>query len=134
METTKLMSSMQLQSIRQTRHLTRQVSNIKAPFTRYNLLSKRLSNRFDNPLNVCIHDTTGCQTSCQAVLTTGCIVYTNIQPNSGCSEQWLFVQHGCQTGCTTGTAVSCKQTSNRLSNRIDNRFDNQLSCKLVSDR
>jgi len=31
---------------------------------------------FDNQLNVCIHDTTGCETS----LTTGCIVYTNIQP------------------------------------------------------
>ena len=30
----------------------------------------------DNRVNVCIHDTTGCQTG----LTTGCIVYTNIQP------------------------------------------------------
>jgi len=48
----------------------------KAPFTRHNLLS----NRFDNPVNVCIHDTTGCQTRCQTDLTTGCIVYTNIQP------------------------------------------------------
>jgi len=37
-----------------------------------NLLSKR----FDNRVNVCIHDTTGCQTG----LTTGCIVYINIQP------------------------------------------------------
>ena len=36
------------------------------PFTRYN----RLSNGFDNRLNVCIHDTTGCHTG----LTTGCIV------------------------------------------------------------
>jgi len=35
-------------------------------------LSNRLSNRFDNRLNVCIHDTTG--------WTTGCIVYTNFQP------------------------------------------------------
>jgi len=50
------------------------------PFTRYNLLSKktglttgstsRLSNGFDNRLNVCIHDTAGCQTG----LSTGCIV------------------------------------------------------------
>ena len=82
-----------------------------APFTRYNLLS----NRFDNRLNVCIHDTTGCQTG----LTTGCIMYTNIQPTGcivytadcqiGCTtqfdnrlnEQWLFVQHCCQTGCQT---------------------------------
>ena len=43
----------------------------KAPFTRYNLLSNRLYNPFDNRLN----------------------------------EQWLFVQHGCQTGCTTGCIV-----------------------------
>jgi len=27
-----------------------------------------------------LHDTTGCQTRCQTGLTTGCIVYTNIQP------------------------------------------------------
>jgi len=39
-----------------------------------------LSNRFDNRLNVCIHDTTGCQSGCQTGLTTGCIVYRNIQP------------------------------------------------------
>ena len=72
-----------------------------------------------------LHDTTGCQTRCQTGLTTGCIVYTNIQPvvkagstngcivytagcQTGCTtrfhnrlnEQWLFVQHGCQIGCT----------------------------------
>jgi len=33
-----------------------------------------------HPVNVCIHDTTGCQTRCQTGLTTGCIVYANIQP------------------------------------------------------
>jgi len=32
------------------------------------------STQFDNRLNVCIHDTTGCQTG----FTTGCIVCTNI--------------------------------------------------------
>ena len=31
-------------------------------YTRYSQLSNRLSNGFDNRLNVCIHDTTGCQT------------------------------------------------------------------------
>jgi len=63
----------------------------KAPFTRYNLFS----NRFDNRVNVCIHDTTGCHTGCQTGLTTGCIVYTNIQP--GClsrfnnwRDNWLY--------------------------------------------
>jgi len=50
--------------------------------TTKHLLSNRLSHQFDNRLNVCIHDTTGCQTGCQ---TPGCIVYTA----------------GCQTGCTT---------------------------------
>jgi len=36
----------------------------------FNRLSIQLSNGFDNRLNVCIHDTTGCETG----LTTGCIV------------------------------------------------------------
>jgi len=31
-------------------------------------------------LKLCLHDTTGCQTGCQTVLTTCCIAYTNIQP------------------------------------------------------
>jgi len=64
---------------RQNRQL---VCNSKAPFTRYSLLSNRLYNWFDNRVNVCIHDTTGCQTLCQTScqtrlttgLTTGCIV------------------------------------------------------------
>jgi len=53
---------------------------IKAPFTRYSRLSIRLSNRFDNRVNVCIHNTTSCHVLCiqpvvkpvlQPVLTTG---------------------------------------------------------------
>jgi len=55
-------------------------------YTRYSRLSNRLLNGFDNRLNVCIHDTTGCQsglttgltTGLTIGLTTGCIVYTNI--------------------------------------------------------
>ena len=92
----------------------------QAPFTRYNLLS----NQIDNRLNVCIHDTTGCQTGLTAGLTTGCIVYT-AGCQTGCTtrfdnrlnEQWLFVQHGCQTGCQAGF---------RLSSQFDNQFDNRL--------
>jgi len=41
-------------------------------YTPYSRLSVRLSNGFDNRLNVCIHDTTGCQTpvvSCIPTLT-----------------------------------------------------------------
>jgi len=61
----------------------------KCLYTRCNRLSypfsKRLSNRFDNRLyrvykhstgwlDVCLHDTAGCQTGCTTGLTTGCIV------------------------------------------------------------
>jgi len=54
-------------------------------------------------------------------LTNGCIVYTAGCQN-GCTtrfdnrlnEQWLFVQHGCQTGL------------NPFDNRFDNLFDNRL--------
>jgi len=61
-------------------------SNSKAPFTRYNLLSKRLLNRFDNRLYRVHKHSTCCQTGFDNRL----------------NEQWLFVQHGCQTGLTTG--------------------------------
>jgi len=43
-------------------------------YTRYSRLSSRLSNGFDNRLNVCIHDTTCCQTGLTTGLTTGCFV------------------------------------------------------------
>ena len=36
--------------------------------------STRLSNPFDNRLDLCLHDTAGCQTGCRTGLTTGCIV------------------------------------------------------------
>ena len=60
-----------LQEALQLRSSVFQVCHVtsEAPFTRYN----RLSNRFDNRVNVCIHDnTTGCETG----LTNACIVYT----------------------------------------------------------
>jgi len=93
----------------------------KAPFTRYNLSSNRLSNGFDNWVNVCIHDTTGCQircqTGCQTGLTNGCVVYTA----------------GCQTGLynplTTvlnEQSVRSTRLSNRLSNKLSNEFDNRF--------
>ena len=63
---------------------------VQAPFTRYNLLSHRLHNP-------------GCQTRLTTGLTTGCIVYTNIQP-----------------------VVSLFTRYSRLSNRLYNRFDNRL--------
>ena len=64
---------------------------IQAPFTRYNLLP-----------NVCIHDTTGCQKSVKPGLT--CTTRFDNRLN----EQWLFVQHGCQTGSqTNGLTTGC---------------------------
>jgi len=88
-----------------------------APFTRYNLLSNRLSklsNRFDNRLYREYKHSTGCQTRLTTSLTTGCIVYT-VGYQTGCTtrfdnrlnEQWLFVQHGCQTGLTTDLTTGC---------------------------
>jgi len=113
----------------------------KAPFTRYNLLS----NQFDNRVNVCIHDTTGCQTRCQTGLTIGCIVYIagcqtgcTTQFDNRLNEQWLFVQHGwtnsgcsfntdvkpvVNPGCTTGLTTGCLFTLyRRLSIRLYNRL------------
>jgi len=99
---------------------------VKCVYTRYNRLSNRLSNRFNNRLYRVYKHSTGCQTrNLTSGLTTGCIVYTagcqtcctsrydnrlNEQYNR-LNEQWLFVQHGCQTA---------------LYNRFDNRFDNRL--------
>jgi len=68
-------------------------------------LSDRFDNWFDNRVNVCIRDTTGCQTDCQTGLTTGCIVYTV----------------GCQTGCTT-----------RFDNRLDVCLRDTAGCETDS--
>jgi len=55
----------------------------KAPFTRYNRLSNQLTTGcivyiniqpVVKRLDVCLHDTAGCQTGCITGLTTGCIV------------------------------------------------------------
>jgi len=46
-----------------------------------------------NRVNVCIHDTTGCQPRCQSGCTT--------RFDNRLNEQ-LLVQHGCQIGLTTG--------------------------------
>jgi len=43
-------------------------------------LENRTSASATAVLNPRLHDTTCCQTGCQTCLTTGCIVYTNIQP------------------------------------------------------
>jgi len=50
-------------------------------------------------LNVCIHDTTGCQTGLTTGLTTGCIVYTNIYPVAVWQLVWQQVV-SCKRGFT----------------------------------
>jgi len=71
-------------------------------YTHYSHLSTRLSNGFDNRLNVCIHDTTGCQTGLTVGLTTGCIVYTNIYPVVKPDWQPVWQQ---VVSCTRGLSV-----------------------------
>ena len=69
-----------------------------------------------NQCNNSLHKTGN---TCCFSLTNGCIVYT-AGCRTGCTtrfdnrlnEQWLFVQHGCQTDCQTG-----------LYNRFDNRVE-----------
>jgi len=82
------------------------------------LLSNRLSTGLTNG---CIVYTAGCQTSCTTRF------------DNRLNEQWLFVQHGCQTvfvkpvvqrGLTTGWTNSAVH-STRLSNRLSNPFDNR---------
>jgi len=98
----------------------------KAPFTRYNLLSIRMSNQFDNRLNeewpFVQH---GCQIGCTTELTTVL------------NEQPLFVQQpvvSCiqpvaklvvQPGLTTGwTNSGC--SFNTVVKSVYNRFDNRV--------
>jgi len=38
------------------------------------LIVKPVVNRFDNRLDVCLHDAAGCPTGCTIGVTTGCIV------------------------------------------------------------
>ena len=69
---------------------------------------KPVVRRFDNRLNVCIHDTAGCKTR----LTTGCILYTDIEPVVKCVSQLVgkpavlciqpVVKTVLQPGFTTG--------------------------------
>jgi len=92
------------------------------PFARYNRLSNRLYNRFENQLyGVNRHPTGFCQTGCQAgftnrldvclhdtaavklvvTLTTGLTTMLNEQP--------MFVQPVVKPGCTTGLTTGCTQ-------------------------
>jgi len=120
-------------SVKALKALRRQTmqSHIYAPFTRYNLLSNQLSIRFDNRVNVCIHDT------------TGCIVHTNIQPvvnpiwQPAVSCIQLVVKPVVQPGTTGWTNCGCSFNtvertvavrSTRLSNRVVHQLNKQSVC------
>jgi len=51
--------------------------------------------RWPDALKPRLHDTTCCQNGCTTRF------------NNRLNEQWLFVQHGCQTGCHTVCAIGC---------------------------
>jgi len=84
----------------------RKIANYNTPFTRYNRLSNQFVKpvvgcRFDNRLDVCLHDTAGCQTSCTTGLT-----------NTVWQPCWM-------------NSCSFSLLSNRVVQRY-NRFDNRL--------
>jgi len=56
-----------------------------------------------------LHDTTGCQIGWTTAWTTGCIVYTNIQP---VVQPSLYNRQPVEQ-----PAASCQQTFNRIDNR-----------------
>ena len=69
-------------------------------YTRYSQLSNRLSIGFDNWLNVCIHDTTGCQ--------TGLTQYNRFD-NRLDNRLYRVYKHlpGCQTTLATSLTTGC---------------------------
>jgi len=87
---------------------------------------EQTSNRlFDNRLDVCLHDTAGCQTGClttvvneQTVRSTGLsnrlynrfdsrVEQTATVRSAVLNEQPLFVQPVVKPGCTTGLTTGC---------------------------
>jgi len=70
-------------------------------YTRYSQLSNRLLNGFDNRLNVCIHDTTGCQT----VLTTGL-------------DNRLYRVNGALNPHDVGKFLECRLSDVRVSEKV----------------
>jgi len=72
----------------------------------------RLSNPFDNRLNVRIHDTAGCQTGCTTRI------------DNRLNEQRLFVQHGCETRLATGLIFG-----NWFDNRLYHVYEHSTGCQ-----
>ena len=124
------------------------------PFTRYNRLSNRLYDRFNNRLCRVNKHPTGCEKGCQTGLTTSLTTVLNeqplfvqpvVKPHCNRIDNRLYTRHihyvcihdttGCQTGMTTGLTTGlttgCRglsyiQAFTRLSYRFDNRIDNRF--------
>ena len=58
--------------------------------------------------------------------TAGCQTVSTTRFDNRLNEQWLFVQHGCQTGCQTGF-------DNLLDNRLDVCLHNTAVCQTGFD-
>jgi len=97
-------------------HLTCKKYNSNTPFTRYNRLSIRLYNWFDNRLYRVNKHPTGCQPGCDNRLSNRwqplwqpTVERTAIVRSTVLNEQLLFIQPvvkpGCTTGCIHDTAV-----------------------------
>jgi len=57
----------------------------------------------DNRLDVCLHDTAGCQTGLTTVLNEQLFLQPVVKP--GCTTGCIHDTAGCQTGVTTGCIV-----------------------------
>jgi len=77
--------------------------------------SSRLSNQFDNRLDVCIHDTAGCQTGLYNRFKNWLYTRYSRFVKPGLTTGWMFVY-------TIQPVASCIQTFTGLSNRFDNRL------------
>ena len=77
------------------------VNGANTPFTRYNLLLNRLSNRFHDRLTVCIHDTAGCQTGCTTRFDNRVEGSNRVEGTvvRGCSFNTAVKPVGLTTGC-----------------------------------
>jgi len=71
-------------------------------------------------LDVCLHDTAGCQTGCTPGLTTGCTAGLT----TGCIHDTSVFSNRLSNGFDIRLNVCIRDT--RLLNGFDNRFDNRF--------
>jgi len=77
------------------------------PFTRYNRLSERLYNRYDNRLDVCLHNAAGCPVVQPAVQLNSRLYNRFDNRLDVCIHDTTCCPTGCQTGLTAGLTTGC---------------------------